>query len=170
MPDEEQEGQECSEGQEEEARAEQEMQEDLTCRAERYGATCRRGRGSKEGRSDERRPAQVGRGASAVVQEGPTAEEKKRDDLEKAALCRGRTEADRQFREQAAVGLEAAKRDEVGIGRRVVVELQALYQTETRQGEEDTTRSSVHIHNVWDEGRGTGIGSGGTCTTGRRET
>ena len=48
------------------------------------------------------------------MQEGPTAEEKKRDDLEKAASCRDRTEADRQYMEQAAVGLEAAKRARMG--------------------------------------------------------
>jgi hypothetical protein len=54
------------------------------------------------------RAAQAGRGPLAVVQEGPTPEEKKRGDLEKAASCRNRTEAGRQYRGQAAVGLEAA--------------------------------------------------------------
>ena len=125
MPEEVQVGQECSEGQEgqeeqeEEARAEREMQEDLVRRTEEYGAA-----GEEEGTQRTgwksavaRRPrtAQVGRGALEVVQEGPNAEEKKRDDLEKAALCKGRTEADRQYREQAAVamGREAAKRARV---------------------------------------------------------
>ena len=124
MPEEVQVGQECSEGQEgqeeqeEEARAEREMQEDLVRRTEEYGAA---GEGEEARRTGWRsavarrlRAAQVSRGALAVVQEGPTAEEKEGDDLEKAALCRGRTGADRQYREQATVGLEAAKRARVG--------------------------------------------------------
>ena len=54
--------------------------------------------------------AQTTRVTPVVMQGGPTAEEKKKDALEKAAACRNMTEADRWFREQAAVGLEAAKR------------------------------------------------------------
>ena len=58
----------------------------------------------------------MARGAMLVVQEGPTAEEKKKADLEEAAACRNRTEADRQYRERAAVGLGAARR--AGMGRK----------------------------------------------------
>ena len=56
------------------------------------------------------------RGTLLVVQEELTAEEKKRDDLEKAAANTiwNRTKEDRQFRERAAVGLEAAKRARLG--------------------------------------------------------
>ena len=32
-----------------------------------------------------------------------------------------------------------------------------------RVHEEDSTSSSVHIHNVWDEGGGTGVGSGNSA-------
>ena len=52
--------------------------------------------------------AQTASGAPVVVQEGPTAEGGEEVDLEGAAACRGRAEAGRRFREQAAVGLEAA--------------------------------------------------------------
>ena len=116
-------GQECSEAQEEqqeETRTERDMQEDLTRRPEEYGAA-----GEEEGaqRTGWRstvarglRAGQVGRGALAVamVQEGPTAEERRRVSLEGAAIIRSRTEADMQFRGRAAVGLEAAKRDKMG--------------------------------------------------------
>ena len=59
--------------------------------------------------------ARVSRGTLVVALEGPTAEERRRDSLERAAMIRSRTEADRQYRERAAVhvGLEAAKRDKM---------------------------------------------------------
>ena len=56
----------------------------------------------------------MSRGTLALALEGPTAEERRRDSLERVAMIRSRTEADRQYRERAAVGLEAAKRDKVG--------------------------------------------------------
>ena len=53
-------------------------------------------------------------GALVVAPGGLTAEEKKKNDLEKAAACRKRIVLDRQSRERAAVGLEAAKRARLG--------------------------------------------------------
>ena len=105
---------EGQEEQEEETRAEREIREDLLRRTEEYGAS-----GEEEGTqraavAGRLRAAQMAREALVVVQEGPTAEEKKKADLEEAASCRDRTEADRQYREQAAVGLEAAKRARMG--------------------------------------------------------
>ena len=58
--------------------------------------------------------AQTPRGTPVVEQERPTAEEQKRDDLDKAVASRNRTVEDRQFRERAAVGMEAAKRARLG--------------------------------------------------------
>ena len=52
--------------------------------------------------------------ALVVMPGGLTAEEKKKNDLEKAAACRNRIVLDRQSRERAAVGLEAAKRARLG--------------------------------------------------------
>ena len=89
------------------------MQEELPHRAEEYGAS---------GEEGEAHMAVVGRlwatrtarETPVVLQEGPTAEVKKKDGLEKAAACRNRNEANRRFREQVAVGLEAAKRARLG--------------------------------------------------------
>ena len=106
MPDEAQDGQEGSEGQEEqeeETRAEREMREDLLHRAEEYGAS-----GEVEGAQravvGRLGAAQTAREALVVRQEGPTAEEKKKDDLEKAAACRNRTEANRPAVQGASSG------------------------------------------------------------------
>ena len=60
------------------------------------------------------RAAQTTREPLVVVEEGLTAEEKKKEDLEKAAARRNRNEADMQHREQAAVGLEAARTARLG--------------------------------------------------------
>ena len=107
-------GQEVSDGQEEreeEARAVREMKEEMQQRTEECGAVGEEQgvRGTGRGSAVARRP-----GVLVVAPRGLTAEEKKKNDLEKAAACRNRTVLDRQHRERAAVGLEAAKRARLG--------------------------------------------------------
>ena len=122
MPEEAQEGQEGSEGQEEqegETRAEREMREDLLRITEEYGAP-----GGEEGTqrtavAGRPRVAQMARGGLAVVRGGLTAEEGKRADLilisrRQPHAGTGLKRTGMQYRERAAVGLEAAKRASMG--------------------------------------------------------
>ena len=102
----------------------------------------------------------------AVTLEGPTAEERGRDSLERAAMIRSRTKADRQYRERAAVGLETAKRDK-------------MCREEDGGGAVGTVRSSLGkveevfpgIYSViqWDEGGGAGLAAVAQISNVRRE-